>query len=755
MFKSIINRLGEVRTPWIYAFLIGAAGALLAASPAGERLEENFGLRALFGWRGARPIDADVAIVAIRRAATERLWVSSDIGRNNPCADVRVSGTELAGYARLPVATRLATWPRCVHGHLIEALNDAGATAIVFDLLFRARDQSVYGFDVLADDAALAQAMQRANNVVIAHKLQTESPLDPANPAAGIDTTLTQLSVSIHAAAIAAAPLPLPEAREEIHRVHLFVDADPPLPSLPAVALHAYAARGESLIFPNPPLSLPLLMRAAQYREQLQDDAAAADAQRRIESESDPVKMRDATRLLALYRGANERHINFYGPAGSIPTFGYDDALAGNPETQRRLKGKVVFVGYAEPQQAEPLDDHRTVFSRGGANLHGVEIAATVFANLASDSFLKSVPHWLAATIAAFIGFVTTVTCWRLRTSRGLMLVALAEFLYLAVAAISFKLWHWWLPWIIPLVLLIPAGVIVANALRYREAVAQSDRLERAFLSFVPPSVVKRLTQNAEALHTMRREVNAACLATDAYQYTALAERLGPRALVDFLNDYYEPMFRAVAEHGGFVSDVVGDSMLAIWPEGLESAPTRKQVCEACLQLIAGVDQLVHRSEEPGLITRVGIAWGPIVLAPVGALNRYEYRGVGDAVNTSNRLQSLAKQLGVRIVVSDTLIAGLAEFTTRDLGDYLLRGKSAPERVHELIGRRTQVNETTLSLCDRYAAALAELREGHMAKANAAFDQLRRDFPDDVPTRLISGFLDRGSILPKGVIPVR
>ena len=102
--------------------------------------------------------------------------------------------------------------------------------------------------------------------------------------------------------------------------------------------------------------------------------------------------------LIGMYQSPKSPYLNFYGPRGTIPTIPYHQILAlegQDPlvEQQRlALHGKAVFVGLTEPIRSSQKDDFHTAFSQqSGANITGVEIAATAFANLVEGLPIRSV----------------------------------------------------------------------------------------------------------------------------------------------------------------------------------------------------------------------------------------------------------------------------------------------------------------------------------------------------------------------------
>lgn len=233
----------------------------------------------------------------------------------------------------------------------------------------------------------------------------------------------------------------------------------------------------------------------------------------------------------------------------------------------------------------------------------------------------------------------------------------------------------------------------------------------------------------------IRRNCLAACAMTDAEGYTGIAEGMDPPGLVDLVNRYFKGLFGAVLEHGGLVVDVKGDGIVAVWTSDAPDPVLRAQVCAACLAMLEAADSFNRSSPGRRLPTRVGVDFGPIALAKVGAFARYAYRALGDTVNTSSRLEELNKLLGTRLLVSAELAEGVEGFLFRDLGEFVLRGKRAPVRVLELLGSRSHVSREQVLLRRGFAGALEAHQAGDADQALLRFSALRARFPHDGPTQ--------------------
>ena len=714
--------------------VVGLAGAILTLSPAGPGLEEGFGLDGLFLVRGPRPAPPEVVIVAMDKASAARFGLPNDPRR----------------------------WPRGLHARLTDNLALAGASVVGFDIHFAEPRDPV-------QDRQFSRALAHAGNVVLFEYLKKETlPLADTGgrPAGDAVSEQRMLPTPLLAqAAAATAPFPLPKVPVRVSQfwLHKAGAGDPA--TLPVVmfqlhVLKTYPELRRVLQTASPSAAalpedagaelragrlLPLMgqLRSLLQQPRVYEQVRASLADRAVAPDVRQLLLA----LIRVYHDGDSRYLNYYGPPRSIVTLPYHAAW------QTRLpdmRGKLVLVGFSERLQPEQRDGFYTVYSQeaSGLDISGVEIAATALANMLEDNPVRPLSRAGQAGLVAGWGLLIglIVMYWRVRPGAGLL--ALAAMGLLAVAYGLFVLHALWLPLIVPLAVQAPAALMAGVLWHYRDVRRERNRIRQAFRHYLPERAVAALARDLEA--TPGGELmHGVCLSTDAARYTSLAEHMPPDELADLMNRYYELLFRPVRAHDGFVSDVVGDAMLAVWAQVQPDAVQRAQACRAALDIIQTSEQFSRSINSAGFVTRIGLHAGTILLGNIGSAEHLEYRAVGDIVNTSSRLQALNKVLGTRVLASRETTEGLEGFVMRDLGAFRLPGKTRPTTVVELCGPEV-IGVDESALLHSFAAALGEFNRGEFDRARTLFVQLLEQFRQDGPTQYYLGLCEHYLARPPG-----
>jgi adenylate cyclase len=82
----------------------------------------------------------------------------------------------------------------------------------------------------------------------------------------------------------------------------------------------------------------------------------------------------------------------------------------------------------------------------------------------------------------------------------------------------------------------------------------------------------------------------------------------------------------------------------------------------------------------------VGINSGDMIAGNIGSSSIMSYTVIGDNVNLGSRLESLNKEYGSRIIISDASRVRLTgEYDIRPLGDVVVKGKTRAVAIFEVV----------------------------------------------------------------------
>ena len=123
----------------------------------------------------------------------------------------------------------------------------------------------------------------------------------------------------------------------------------------------------------------------------------------------------------------------------------------------------------------------------------------------------------------------------------------------------------------------------------------------------------------------------------------------------------------------------------------------------------------------------------------MGSEFRIAYTVMGDTVNLGARLESLTKQYGVDIIVSERTANLVPDFTYRELDLVRVKGKTEPVAIFEPLGPSSDVSAQQIEQLAAYAAALTAYRAANWVLAASSFEALKHQ-ADDL---LYNVYLDR------------
>ncbi len=627
-------------------------------------------------------------------------------------------------------------WPRDKLAQLVEQLGAKGAAAIGFDVVFAEPDRTspsrvsaqwalspaqARSLKALPDnDDTFAQAIA-AHNVVLGFALRSDAAVPQPQP---------QQAAPKRPYRYVWVGQPSPQA------LHAFVAAVPPLPALDAAANGSGALTflpdGDGVVrrvpmvlalagAPVPSLSAELL-RVAQgvdnYILRLAEGDVPAVAQVRIGQATVPTNA----------QGEMWLHYTSAQPERFVPAW---KVLAGDAD-RALLEGHIVLVG----SSAQGLMDLR--FNPLGRVMPGVEAHAQALEQVLSGQYLIR-PNWAVAAeaIAVVVGCVAMVWIGTFLPSLWAAGISLA----LVVGA----LWGGWsafsnhsllldsftpsLAWVVAFAL--------ASLFRHFWSERQQRWVKEAFSRYVSPNRVEYLMNNPGQLELGGKRQHCSFVFTDLAGFTTLMEDIDPAAAVTLLNGYLEEMISIAFRHQGTLDRIVGDALAIMFSAPVVQPDHAQRALDCAMEMHAFAMGYARDLQGKGIAfghTRFGVHSGEVIVGNFGGHALFDYRALGDPVNTAARLETVNKHLGTLICVSEATLSACVHVSARPVGHLVLKGKKNALQVFEPLPETHPPGYAPTAM---YLAAYEAIRDGDPC-AKERFGRLQAEYPGDPLVALYS-----------------
>jgi adenylate cyclase len=584
-------------------------------------------------------------------------------------------------------------WPRTEFARLNDALAEAGAAAIAYDIVFAEPDRTSpprlarqLGLDpqsarLLAslpdNDDVLAQSFARAP-VVLGQFLTHESNNRFAPPKAGFAVSgsePTSLARFDHVIPPIAA---LERAASGTGFVTFVPAADGIVRKSPLIARN-----GAHMV---PALSLEAL-RVAQGAGSIV--VKTSDGSGEWGGGGDVVSLKVGQfevpttadgQLWVHYTAPTERRI--------IPAWRILAGRLAGERLRQQVEGRIIFVGAGaiglRDLVATPVQDRDL----------GISVHAQMAEQMILGHFLVR-PDWapgLEVALLLALGIGLAVLLPHIGALKGALLgggaiAVLAGGHWYAFAQHRFLLDPTW-----PAIGIIAAWVTQTVLTFYREE-RQRAYIHRAFDRYLSPELVNRIADDPALLELGGVERDMSVLFCDIRSFSHISEKLAPSETIDFLVRFLTPMSDLLLDHKATIDKYIGDAILAFWNAPLDDPDHHRHAAQAALAMQAALKamnaDMIARGDGtwPGNV-RIGIGLnaGPCCVGNIGSEQRLSYSLIGDPVNLTSRLEGLTKYYGVEILCGEGIARHLDGFALLPVDRVRVLGRDRPETVHALVG---------------------------------------------------------------------
>jgi adenylate cyclase len=262
-----------------------------------------------------------------------------------------------------------------------------------------------------------------------------------------------------------------------------------------------------------------------------------------------------------------------------------------------------------------------------------------------------------------------------------------------------------------------------------------------SFRRFVPEEFLTYL--NKETISEIQLgdhiQMDMTVMFLDIRDFTSLSENMTPHENFLFLNSFYKRVCPVIRDYNGFIDKYLGDGIMALFA-GSDSAENAVQA-SIKMRLILKIYNN-HRAKTGYDPIRVGIGLhsGTLMMGTIGEEKRMDGTVISDAVNLCSRIESLTKEYGLSIALSEESYQRLKSKERRQvryIGMVPVKGKEKPVKIYELFnGDSPSMTNKKLRTREEFEKAVRFRDEGNFDAARSCFESVHKEFPEDKTTAI-------------------
>ncbi|WP_061248896.1 adenylate/guanylate cyclase domain-containing protein [Leptospira alstonii] len=215
-------------------------------------------------------------------------------------------------------------------------------------------------------------------------------------------------------------------------------------------------------------------------------------------------------------------------------------------------------------------------------------------------------------------------------------------------------------------------------------AVQEKNKVVGMFGQYVSPDVVDRLLeQKNESFSEFKR---VCVMFLDIRNFTRFSEKRPPGEVIDYLNYIFSHLIDIVNMHNGMINKFLGDGFMAVFGAPISDGSNDvKNAVEASLELLKKIEFLNQEGKIPETQIGIGLHAGDAMTGNVGSEARKEYTIIGDVVNLASRVESLNKEFGTKLLVTQAVYDDIKDkIPGRHLSSIQVKGREEPVDIYEL-----------------------------------------------------------------------
>lgn len=272
----------------------------------------------------------------------------------------------------------------------------------------------------------------------------------------------------------------------------------------------------------------------------------------------------------------------------------------------------------------------------------------------------------------------------------------------------------------------------------YKFFIVDKDKRQilHAFSRYLSPSVVDMIDTNKISVTLGGEKKELSILFSDIAGFTTISEKLDIKELFALMTKYLSTMTNILINNKWTLDKYIGDAVMGFFGAPVDDPFHAVNACHTALKMrdaLKNFNQMLENEGKEKIDFRVGIATGEVMVGNIWSEKQFNYTVLGDVVNLASRLEATGKEYGVNIIIAaNTRLAIGEEFLLRELDYIAVKWKNEGVRIFELVGHAGDAID--MEKYAIYENALKLYRQGKYLDAGRIFE---KNSALDAPSRVM------------------
>lgn len=274
----------------------------------------------------------------------------------------------------------------------------------------------------------------------------------------------------------------------------------------------------------------------------------------------------------------------------------------------------------------------------------------------------------------------------------------------------------------------------------------QKGRIKGMFGTYVSPELVDSMVDSGKDPQLGGHDEEITAYFSDIQGFSTFSEKLGSGPLVELMNEYLTACTDIVQAEGGTLDKYIGDAVVAMFGAPIPMPDHAYRACVATQRVHRKLHELRDKWKGEGekwpsivhaMQSRIGLNTGVSMIGNMGSRTRFNYTMMGDNVNLAARMESGAKSWGAYTMCTEAtkqacVKHGGDHVIFRALGRIVVKGRTQPVPIYEIVGLKEHVTAQTLECVAIFEQGLERYYARDWAGALECFTK-SRDLEFNVP----------------------